>query len=82
MSLNLLLASSSRCHPYDYLDHCLDPMRRLFAGVSEIVFVPYARPGGISHDEYTRLARRKFAQFDIGVKGLHESDAPAETNCI
>ena len=79
MSPNLLLASSSRCHPYDYLDHCHDPIRRLFADVSEIVFVPYARPGGISHDEYTQVARRKFAQFDIRVKGIHESDTPSET---
>ncbi|MFK7818422.1 MAG: dipeptidase PepE [Planctomycetaceae bacterium] len=72
MSRNLLLVSSSKCHPHGYLDHCAEQMEGLFDGVDEIVFVPYARPGGTSHDEYTSIARERFAKLNISVRGLHE----------
>ena len=72
MPRNLLLVSSSKCHPHGYLDHCADQMQTLFAGVDEIIFVPYARPGGMSHDDYTTVARDRFAKLNIGVRGLHE----------
>ncbi len=68
---NLLLVSSSKCHPHGYLDHCADEAAALFDGVTEIVFVPYARPGGIGHDEYTAIAAERFAQMGINVRGLH-----------
>jgi len=67
----LLLVSSSKCHPHGYLDHCADEAADLFEGVSEIVFVPYARPGGISHDEYTVIAAERFEKMGIAVRGLH-----------
>ena len=72
MSRNLLLVSSSKCHPHGYLDHCAEHAASLFAGVDEIIFVPYARPGGMSHDDYTTTARERFAKMNIAVRGLHE----------
>jgi len=77
MSPNLLLVSSSRCHPYDYLDHCESEVRGLFDGVSEVVFVPYARPGGATHDEYTVSARERFGRMGFGLRGVHEFEDPA-----
>ncbi len=74
MSRNLLLVSSSKCHPHGYLDHCAEHASQLFQGVKSIVFVPYARPGGMSHDDYTTAARERFAKMNIGVRGLHEFD--------
>lgn len=76
MSRNLLLVSSSKCHPHGYLDHCAEHAAALFDRVGEIIFVPYARPGGMSHDEYTKTARDRFAKMDIKVRGLHEFDDP------
>lgn len=76
MSRNLLLVSSSKCHPSGYLDHCATQAAELFTNVSEIVFVPYARPGGTSHDAYTTVARDRFASLGIAVRGLHEFDSP------
>jgi len=76
MARQLLLASSSRCHPYDYLDHCESEVRQLFSGASEIVFVPYARPGGESHAAYTDVARKRFAHFGINVRGIDAFDNP------
>ena len=75
--LNLLLVSSSRCHPHDYLDHCAVEMQSLFVGAREIAFVPFARPGGISHDAYTEIAQKRFAQIGIHVRGIHEFHEPA-----
>ena len=76
MPRNLLLVSSSKCHPHGYLDHCASQAAELFAGVKEIIFVPYARPGGMTHDEYTTVARDRFKKMDIDVRGLHEFDNP------
>ena len=76
MPRNLLLVSSSKCHPHGYLDHCAGQAAELFAGVKEIIFVPYARPGGMTHDEYTAVARDRFKKMDIDVRGLHEFDNP------
>jgi dipeptidase E len=72
MTRKLLLVSSSVCHPHGYLDHCEVELRILFSAVSEVLFVPYARPGGESHEEYTNVARNRFKQMGIGLKGIHE----------
>lgn len=76
MQRNLLLASSSVCHPWEYLDHCQNEMESLFAEVPSIVFVPYARPGGISHSDYTAKVRERFAKLGKDVAGVHEFDSP------
>jgi len=76
MPRRLLLVSSSRCHPHKYLDHCEAEMRRLFAGVREIVFVPYARPAGNTHEQYTAVARGRFEQMGFGLRGVHEFADP------
>lgn len=76
MPQRLLLVSSSRCHPHKYLDHCEAEMRRLFAGVREVLFVPYARPSGNTHDQYTAVARGRFEKMGFGLRGVHESADP------
>lgn len=76
MPPQLLLVSSSRCHPHGYLDHCETEVRQLFAGASEVLFVPYARPSGLTHEEYTAIARKRFEKMELGMTGIHECDAP------
>ncbi len=76
MARQLLLVSSSRCHPHGYLDHCEAELRSLFAGVREVVFVPHARPAGQSHDQYTATARTRFQRLGIDLRGLHEFPDP------
>lgn len=76
MAPQLLLASSSRCHPHGYLDHCEAEVRRLFAGIREILFVPYARPAGKTHEEYCGVARKRFERMGFAVRGIHEFDDP------
>lgn len=76
MPKNLLLISSSRCHPHEYLDHCEAEVENLFADADEILFVPYARPAGHSHDEYTAAARKRFERMGKRLTGIHEHDDP------
>ena len=76
MERSLLLVSSSVCHPFGYLEHCSDQIERLFSDSELIVFVPYARPGGISHAEYTEKARKKFSEFGKTLRGIEEFESP------
>jgi dipeptidase E len=75
---NLLLASTSTLHGQDYLEYLIPTLKSHFSGCSEILFIPYARPGGISHDEYTATAQKAFEKAGLKVKGIHEFDTPAE----
>ena len=72
----IILASTSTLPGQDYLAYLQPVIRSLFAGIPEIIFIPYARPGGISHDDYTSRAASAFAAAGIVVKGLHTFASP------
>ncbi len=72
--MNVLLASTSTLFGGNYLEYLTNEIISLFDGVDEIIFIPFARPGGISHDEYTKKVQDFFADLNISVKGLHEFD--------
>jgi len=74
----LIIASTSTLHSGQYLDYLLDTLKLHFKNIDDIVFVPYARPSGITHDEYTKKAAKAFAKIGITVKGLHEFKNPEE----
>jgi dipeptidase E len=73
---NLLIASTSTVHGKGYLEYILPELSVFFKGISEILFIPYARPGGITYDEYTAIAKKGFAKINIEVKGIHEFGNP------
>jgi len=75
---NIFIASTSTVHGKGYLEYAIPALKDFFKGVSEILFVPYARPGGISHDEYTSKASEAFSQIGIKVVGIHEFENPKE----
>ncbi|WBV57819.1 dipeptidase PepE [Chryseobacterium daecheongense] len=75
--MNIILASTSTIFGGEYLEYLREELIQLYKGVDEIIFVPYARPGGISHDDYTAKARSFFETIGIKVKGLHEFDDKA-----
>lgn len=75
---NLIIASTSTLHGGDYLDYLLPELAIHFEKSDTIIFIPYARPGGISHDEYTQKVQLAFAKINKAVKGLHEFDNPVE----
>jgi dipeptidase E len=67
--MNVLLASTSTLFGGKYLEYIKQEISELFSGIDEIIFVPFARPSGISHEDYTEIARNFFAQINIKVKG-------------
>src|SRR5690606_11890176 len=72
--MNIILASTSTLFGGEYLEYLREELIQLYKGINEIVFIPFARPSGISHDDYTEKARSFFDTIDIKVKGLHEFD--------
>lgn len=78
MNKNLLLISNSTLHGSGYLDHC-EPEIKSFLGnrdVKRVTFVPYARPSGKTHDEYTEIARERFEKMGLELVSVHESNSP------
>jgi len=68
----LIIASTSTIHGSSYLEYLLPSLTSFFNGVSTLLFIPYARPGGISFNEYTKQAAQVFNKIGIDVKGIHE----------
>ncbi|WP_299119608.1 dipeptidase PepE [uncultured Winogradskyella sp.] len=73
---SILIASTSTVHGSGYLEYLLDELKLHFKSAQEILFIPYARPGGISHDEYTKTVSKAFEKIEKTVKGLHEYENP------
>jgi dipeptidase E len=70
--MNIILASTSTLFGGNYLEYLKEEIAKLYQNIDEIVFFPFARPGGVSHEAYTQKAKDFFAQLDIKVVGLHE----------
>ncbi|MGO3182308.1 MAG: dipeptidase PepE [Aequorivita sp.] len=75
---NLLVASTSTVYSGEYLDYLTQEMAELFKDTEEVIFIPYARPGGISHDEYTAKAAKAFDKIGKKIIGLHTFKDPVE----
>jgi dipeptidase E len=75
---NIIIASTSTLHGGEYLDYLLPELQSFFSNVKELLFIPYARPSGISHDDYTKKVSEAFAKINIAVKGIHEFEKPIE----
>ncbi|WP_299161656.1 dipeptidase PepE [uncultured Tenacibaculum sp.] len=72
----LIIASTSTVHGSGYLEYILPTLSVFFKETKTILFIPYARPGGISYDEYTNIARKAFNKIDKEVVGIHEFENP------
>jgi len=75
---NLIIASTSTIFGLGYLEYLLPTLENHFKNVETIVFIPYARPSGISHDEYTSKVAEAFSKIDKKIVGLHTFENPAE----
>jgi dipeptidase E len=75
---NMIIASTSTVYGSDYLAYLLPELTIFFKNADTILFIPYARPSGISYDEYTRIVKNAFAKISKKVVGIHEFDNPKE----
>ena len=71
---NLLIASTSTVHGQPYLEYLSSEIEDHFSSSEEILFIPFARPGGMSWDQYTDIARGFFESKGIKIKSIHEKD--------
>ncbi|WP_159947962.1 dipeptidase PepE [Polaribacter septentrionalilitoris] len=74
----MIIASTSTVHGSEYLSYLLPVLKEHFKKVKTLLFIPYARPGGITYDAYTAIAKKGFSDIGIAVKGIHEFDNPTE----
>lgn len=75
---NLLLASTSTLYKGDYLEYLLPELELHFKDCKTVLFIPYARSGGITHEEYTTKVALAFAKINITVNGIHQFENPIE----
>ena len=73
---NCIIASTSTIHGGDYLAYILPEIKQHFRDCKLLLFLPYARPSGISHENYTEKVALAFAKINIAVKGIHEFENP------
>lgn len=74
----IIIASTSTLYNGAYLDYLLPTLKNHFENVRTLLFIPYARPSGISHEEYTNKVKTAFSNLNIEVKGIHEFKNPIE----
>ena len=74
----IIIASTSTVHGGEPLDYLLEELRVFFKDSPEILFIPYARPSGITHDEYTKKVRIALNKIGKTIRGIHEFDNPKE----
>ena len=74
----ILIASTSTLHDSGYLEYLLPELSIHFKNCKTILFIPYARPSGITHEEYTQKAAMAFAKINIAINGINEFDNPIE----
>ena len=78
MNRNLLLISNSTLHGSGYLDHCADEIKKFLEDKKNVLFIPYARPDGISHEKYTEIAKKRYKKMGFNLTGIHEHSDPKE----
>jgi len=59
----LLIASTSTVHGKGYLEYILPELSEFFKGMTEILFIPYARPSGLTHEDYTKKVQEAFQKL-------------------
>ena len=46
--MNIILASTSTLFEGNYLEYLKEEIQKLYDGIDNVLFIPYARPSGIS----------------------------------
>ncbi len=76
--MRLLLISNSTNAGEPYLQYPMPRIGEFLAGVSEVVFVPYAAVT-FSYDEYEKRVQARFDELGIRVRSLHKETDPVAT---
>ena len=72
----LLIASTSTLYGSGYLDYISKTLSVFFKSTENIVFIGYARPGGLTLKAYTEIVQKAFHKIGKKVIGIHEFKNP------
>ena len=73
---NIMIASTSTIHGSGFLEYLLDDLKLHFKNTNTILFIPYARPSGISHEVYTKKVKDVFSKIGKTINGIHKFKDP------
>jgi len=74
--MQAIIASTSTIHGSSYLEYLLPALETHFAGVQDVLFIPFARSEGLTHDDYTEKAKKGLKPCGKHVRGIHEFKDP------
>lgn len=77
--MKILLLSTSTIHGKPYLEYCNELLEEYYSNIKELLFIPFARPSGISHNDYTQKVKERFSKLNIKTIGLHEFEDKKST---
>ena len=60
---NMIIASTSTLYDGNYLEYLQPELVTFFEKAQTILFIPFARPSGISHNEYTQKVENSFKKI-------------------
>lgn len=75
---NCIIASTSTVHGSQPLEYLEEALLELFKDVHEILFIPFARPSGITHEEYTQHVNKAFKRIQKKAIGIHDFSDPSK----
>lgn len=76
--MQLLLASSSTIFGSKPLEYLEAELTQLYSNCNDVLFLPYARPGGITHENYTAHFKPFFNEIGKNLVGINEFSNPIE----
>lgn len=74
--VEMIVASTSTIYGSGPLEYLLGDLEKHFSGKNEILFIPYARPSGITYDEYAERVSVPFSKIGKKVVGIHSFKNP------
>uniref|UniRef100_UPI00404A9953 dipeptidase PepE n=1 Tax=Flavobacterium sp. TaxID=239 RepID=UPI00404A9953 len=75
---NMIIASTSTVYGGGYLEYLMPEIIEHFKDCPEILFIPYARPNGITHDAYTKKVAVEFKKHGMNVVNIDDYEDPVE----
>ncbi len=77
---NMIVASTSTLYNGLFLEYLMPALHGVIeeCALKELLFIPYARPGGLSYDAYTAKTINAVSSTDLKVSGIHQHKDPAQ----
>jgi dipeptidase E len=75
---NMIIASTSAVYGGGYLDYLMPEIKAHFEDCIEILFIPYARPNGITHHVYAKKVAAEFIKHGIKVVNIDDYEDAVE----